>query len=257
MRNIIISIIFLIYAIVPIFSGYGTGISKREVVNAALKSGISSFDCHAKIETSMNLNGQVAKTSMDVNMKYIKEPFKTHLKMGTEAGSIEMYMDKDNVYMQMPGESNWIKTQINAIPGLNKIASGESIKEGLDRLNSYEGLFKLERKDNDYILKIRLTKDSDKKGIGLVKDILKNSLQNNLPINNFALKINTFNLTLTLDKNYLMKSSKTAVDIELQNKTNKTDITRIVAKDDESYSNVNKVKNFDIPSDVVNNAQGQ
>lgn len=241
-------IFMMMLALLLTLNACGTKITTEEAVNKAFAIDIESFDSTGKMDITVVANGQTMDQSMDMKMKYIKEPFITHFSLTTVDGDVEFYMDPDNVFVQMPGTEEWMKAPVDSIPDLSDLASGEAIQEQLERVKKFEELFKVEQSGNEYVLKVDVSDSSDEKEKELVLDVFKDALQQ---YDVSDLKINKFDYTLTLDKDFMLKSivSKGDLDVTMEGETMslKSDIR-------EDYTDVNNVEEFTIPTEVTENA---
>ncbi|WP_070121267.1 DUF6612 family protein [Bacillus marinisedimentorum] len=227
----------------------GTGVTKEELVNGALDNDISSFEADMKMGIDVNANGQKMNQSLDMTMEYVKEPFNTHIKMSTVDGNIELYMDEETSYALVPGESQWIKTPTNSNPDFAELASGESMKDELNRLKKFVELFEMTQSGNDYVLTVNLTEDSkNKQEIELVQDVLKEATQNSEVED---LQVNSFDYKLTISEDKMLKSivTRADVDVKIAGET-----AQIVTDATATYKNVNQVENIAIPAEVTDNA---
>lgn len=240
---------FVVVAISILLAGCGsTSVSKEDVVNKALNTEINSAEVNGKIDVKVVSNGENMDQSMDLSMKYSQEPFLTYVKMGTVEGNIEMYIDETNTYMQIPEMNGWMKTPTGNTAEFAEIAEGQSIQEDLDKLEKFEDLFKFETVEDGYALQVQLTEDASEDEFALVQEVLKESVQD---LQFEDVKINSFDYVLTLDKEYLLKSAVAKIDIEV---TAEGETVNMATTADVKYSNVNKLKDFTIPTEVSENA---
>lgn len=243
-------ILFLLVAAMAIvLAGCGsTSVSKEDVVSKALNAEINSAEVTGKVDVKLGSNGENMEQSIDLSVKYSEEPFLTYVKMGTVEGDIEMYLDKDNAYMFIPGMDGWMKTPTSDTAELAELAEGQSIQEDLDKLEKFEDLFTFESVEDGYELKVQLKEDATEEEFALVQEVLKDSIQD---VQYEDIKINAFDYTLTLDKEYLLKSALAKLDLEV---TAEGEKVQMATTADVKYTNVNKLKDFAIPAEVVENA---
>jgi hypothetical protein len=239
---------FFIAALIFILAGCGTKITKEEVVNKAIETDINSFEIEGAVQIEISANGQDMTQSFDLGMKYITDPFISHIDMSTVDGNIEMYMDRDTTYMLLPSMEGWLKTSTNSTPEFAEIANGESISEELERLKEFSNLFDLESLENGYVLKVKLTEDADDEGTELVQELLQESVQD---VQFDDIKINAFEYILTLDKDFLLKSAIANLNLDV---TAEGEAATVVTNADVNYTNINKVEEFSVPVDIVDNA---
>ncbi|TKC19024.1 DUF6612 family protein [Robertmurraya kyonggiensis] len=240
---------FVVAATAMVLSACGsTTVSKEDVVSKALNADINSAEVNGKIDVKLDSNGEKLDQSVNLEMTYSQEPFLTYLKMGTVEGDMEIYIDKDNTYLLLPEMPSWVKTPTNDTAEFSELAAGQSIEEDLDKLRKFEELFELESVEDGYSLKVNLAEDANEEEFALVKEVLKDSVQE---IEVEDVKIHTFDYILTLDKEYLLKSAVAKMDIDV---TAEGETVNMITAVDVKYSNVNKVKEFKVPAEVVENA---
>ncbi|MEQ2529307.1 DUF6612 family protein [Bacillaceae bacterium CLA-AA-H227] len=240
---------FLVAAMAIVLAGCGsTSVSKEDVVSKALNTKINSAEITGKVDVKLGSNGENMEQSLDLSVKYSEDPFLTYVKMGTVEGDIEMYLDKDNAYMLIPGMDGWMKTPTSDTAELAELAEGQSIQEDLDKLEKFEDLFTFESVEDGYELKVQLKEDATEEEFALVQEVLKESIQD---LQYEDIKINAFDYTLTLDKEYLLKSALAKLDLEV---TAEGEKVQMATTADVKYTNVNKLKDFTIPTEVSENA---
>ncbi|RTR34012.1 hypothetical protein EKG37_07310 [Robertmurraya yapensis] len=240
---------FLVAAMAIVLAGCGsTSVSKEDVVSKALNAKINSAEVTGKVDVKLGSNGENTEQSIDLSVKYSDDPFLTYVKMGTVEGDIEMYLDKDNAYMFIPGMDGWMKTPTSDTAELAELAEGQSIQEDLDKLEKFEDLFTFESVEDGYELKVQLKEDATEEEFALVQEVLKDSIQD---VQYEDIKINAFDYTLTLDKEYLLTSALAKLDLEV---TAEGEKVQMATTADVKYTNVNKLKDFTIPTEVSENA---
>lgn len=234
--------------LVLVLGACGTKVTKEEVINGAFKNSLNSFVADMKTEIEINANGQKSNQTLDINMKYLDDPFMTHMKMTTINGDMELYIDKESAYVAAPGTSEWIKAPISSVPEFEELASGDSIKEDLEKMKKFSDLFEFKEEKDGYILSVELDSSSTDKEKELVKDVLKESMQEqSVELNN----VNKFIYHLKLDKNYYLKQIKTDADLDL---VMDGESGQIMIKLQADYKEMNSVKAFSIPQEVKDSA---
>ncbi|WP_043931065.1 DUF6612 family protein [Bacillus sp. EB01] len=245
MKKITVVIASLILML--IISGCGTKVTKEEVVSGAVKKSLNSFETDMKTEFKISSNGQDISSTTDIALVYKDDPFITHMKMSMIEGEIELYIDKESAYMKMPGEEGWIQAPTGSIPEFEEMASGDSIKKDLEKINEFSELFSFEQKDGGYVLDVKLDENSSDKEKELVTSVLTEELQNqSIKVS----KVNKFNYSYTIDKDYNLKNVLTEADLEI---VMDGQTTQISIKADADYKNINSVKDFSIPAEVTDN----
>lgn len=241
---------FVVVVMVMILAGCGTAtVSKEDVVSKALNAEINSAEVNGKVDVKLDSNGEKLDQSVNLKMTYSQEPFLTYLKMGTVEGDMEIYIDKDNTYLLLPEMPSWVKTPTDNTAEFSELAAGQSIEEDLDKLRKFEDLFELTSVEGGYSLKVNLSEDADEEEFELVKEVLKDSVQE---IEVEDVKIHSFDYVLTLDKEYLLKSAEAKMDIDV---TAEGETVNMITSVDVKYSNVNNVKDFKVPAEVLENAE--
>lgn len=244
-----ISFVLFILILFAALSGCGAQITKGEFVNKALENEITSFETNAVIKSEVTANGQSMTQSMKMDMKYVTEPVLAHVNISTVDQKIEMYLDEEDVYLNQNGKDGWMKTSIEKIPSFAELADGNAISEEIVRLKDFEELFTFKEKDNEFILNVNLNEETNEKGIELLKELLMEEMQTELRLED--IKINEFDYTLKFDKKILLKSTTANLDLEVVADGNPL---RIVSNLQATFKNVNKVGEFDIPGEAINNA---
>lgn len=242
------SILISILVVLIVLGGCGSSLSKDEVVNKAVASEINSFNIDADIEMDISANGQSMNQSLNMDMTYVDNPFTAHIKMTSINGNIEIYLDKETTYVAQPGTDQWVKTPTNTVPEFADMASGDSIKEELDRLQEFSDLYKLEKSENGYVLSVSLSEDSNEKEMELVKDVMTESMQGMVVED---LKVNKFDYKITLDENFYLKNAFAKADIEITLDGEKATINTVTEAD---YTEINSLTDYSIPEDVINDA---
>ena len=238
----------LVAALFIMLAGCGTKLSKEEVVSNAINAEITSVEVDGTVDVEMDSNGQNMTQSLELVVKYIQEPFITYVQMSTVDGDVELYSDKDHTYMLVPDIEGWLKTSTSDTPGISDLAGGQSIKEDLERLKKFNDLFAFEPIEDGYVLKVALTKEASEEELALVKEVLKESVQD---VEFEDVQINSFDYVLTIDKEFLLKSTVAKLDLEV---TAEGEEASIVTSADVNYTNVNNVKEFSVPTEVVETA---
>jgi hypothetical protein len=246
MRNFIFLITGLLLII--LLGACGSHVTKEEVVNKAFEKSITSVEADMQTYVNIKFNGQEANQTSDIDLKYINEPFITHLTINTINGAAEIYINDKNAYILAPGKANWIKTPSEGVNELEEIANGESIKEDLKNLKKFSDVFKLEKIKEEYVLKATINESSPEKDKELVKETLEESFKDqHIELE----KINKFDYTLTLDKNFNLKSVLLDLDSNItENGKSKQAVIGIKA----NYKNINKLKDFSVPQEIKQSA---
>lgn len=243
------SILFSILIVAIVLGGCGTNVSKEDVVNGAMKTDYSSFNMEAKFQMDISANGQNMEQSFDMDMTYVEEPFLAHLKMGTVDGDIELYVDKETTYIAQPGIEEWLKAPTNSVPEFAEMANGDSMKEDLERLQEFTDVFKLEKSEKGYNLSVKLTEKSSEEEMALVKDVMKESMEEDMELDDFKVKL--FDYKLTFDENFYLTEAVVKADLEI---TSEGETANITISTDVNYTEINNIKNYSVPDDIINNA---
>jgi outer membrane lipoprotein-sorting protein len=238
----------LVGALVMVLAGCGTTLSKEEVVTNAINAEINSVEVEGTVDVEIDSNGQSMTQSLELVVKFIQEPFITYVQMSTVDGDVEIYSDKDHTYMLVPDMEEWLKTSTSDTPGISDLAGGQSIKEDLERLKKFNDLFTFESVEEGYVLKVTLTEEASEDELALVKEILKESVED---VEFEDVRINSFDYVLTIDKEFLLNSTVAKLDLEV---TAEGEEASIVTSADVNYTNVNNVKEFSVPAEVVETA---
>jgi predicted RND superfamily exporter protein len=234
--------------LVLLLGACGTKVTKEEVVDGAFKNSINSLDADMKTEFEINANGQKVNQTIDINMKYLDDPFIAHMKMNTVDGDMELYIDKESAYVIMPGVKEWIKAPVSNVPEFEKLASGDGVKEDLEQLKKFSELFEFKEEKDGYILSVELDSSSTDQEKELVMDVLKESLQDeSVELS----KVNKFIYHLKLDKKYFLKQVKSDADLDL---VMDGESGKIIIKVQADYKEINSVKAFSIPQEVKDSA---
>lgn len=246
MKKAYIVIMSFIFSL--LLNGCEERVTKEEVVKGATAKSLSSIETDLKVEFEMKSNGQKNNSSTDISIKYIEEPFLTHMKMKTLEGDIELYLDNESAYILPPEETSWYKKSIDSVPGFAELAENNAFKEDLEKIKKFSEIFTFEQKEDEYILQVNLKEISGKKEKELVLDVLKDSMKNE----SFDLsKINNFYYYIKLDKSYYVNQVKIKADIDLQFDGKPA---QYIINANADYKNINKVKAFSIPQDVKDKA---
>jgi hypothetical protein len=244
-------IFIVMMALLLILSACGTKITTEEVVNKALEVDVKSIDSNTKVNIEIEANGQSMNQSMDVNMKYIKEPYISSINITTIDGNIEVYMDSETAYMLVPGMEQWVKAPVSSVPEFTELANGKAFKKEMEHVQKFIEMFKLEQNEQEYVLEVNISDSSSDKEKELVKEVFKDALQQYNPGD---LTINSFDYTLTLDKDFNLKSADAIADLDV---TIDGQAVVIKTKANANYTNVNSVQAFTIPTEITENAVSQ
>ncbi|OCA87808.1 hypothetical protein A8F94_08165 [Bacillus sp. FJAT-27225] len=244
MKKITVVIASLILMLIISGCGTSTKVTKEDVISGALNKSMDSFETDMKTELKISSNGQDISSTMDIALVYKKEPFLTHMKMSTIEGEIELYIDRESTYMMMPAEEGWIKAPTGSIPEFEEMANGDSIQKDLDKIKEFSELFSFKQIDDGYVLDVKLDENSSDQEKELVTSVLTEEMKNQ---SIELLKINSFNYSYKIDKDYNLKNVLTEADLEV-NVNGET--TLISIKADADYKNINGVKDFSIPAEV-------
>ncbi|TCP30029.1 hypothetical protein EV207_107125 [Scopulibacillus darangshiensis] len=237
-----------------------------EVLEKAQKASqdLKSFNADTTTNMDMEVQGQKIHTSTIGSVDYQKEPLLIYTKQKTSnpknAGqtmNIDMYMTKDNLYMQSPMKpGEWVKLDNPQSAMLDKLTKGNAadIEKQLKSLKGFAKDFKLEEKDKNYVLTYKgKGADFDKFVKKMVKDQMPNMDQFKEAMKN--VKYDNVSFTYTFDKEkFLPQEMKMTMNMTVTNPNDETQKMKMKVKSSSEYKDFNNVK-VTIPDDVKQNAK--
>ncbi|WP_026678374.1 DUF6612 family protein [Fictibacillus gelatini] len=212
---------------------------------------IKNYEMDADMNVEMNAEGHTMKMPTKINAQMATEPLLVHQKMDTEDKgqpvSVEMYITKDEAYMNQGGQ--WIKMPNQGPMDLSKATENMSPAKKMEQMKKFVKDLSLKDKGDTYELKMSGKGDE-------IKEFAKEMMAQNMnpqsaqaieqSLNN--MKISDLKYTLTIDKktNY-PKQLLLDMNMEIKEGSHTAEMKLHM---DSTMSKFNKVKDLAIPENV-------
>ncbi|MFC0523942.1 DUF6612 family protein [Pontibacillus salicampi] len=211
---------------------------------------LTSFQMEMEQDISMGENNSVSQTATG---KVNTDPLAFHQKMNMMNQEMEMYYTEEAMYLQQPGQDQWVKAPADMMEQLNQLTqSQQKPTKQLEQLEQYVDDFSMEEKENTYVLSISSSGDK-------MKDFIKETLEENMPEGTMSedmlkgLTINNLEYTFTIQKDtYYPKQLDLTMDLSMEQNGTTADMKQEVQA---TYSKYNEVGEITVPEDIKNNAK--
>ena len=231
-----------------------TGASAEQIVNKSIESSknIKSTDFTATNSSEILVGEQTQTVENTVSGSLIMEPLTmkatTDVKAQGQSQTLELYIKDGTAYAKSTGQNEWVKSSNNAITAqfenLKKIANSDQILEFYKKISKD---FKKTEENGNYVLTYTGNGDQFKE---LMVAIANASSGNEVTASAFAgVDFKNVSIKLVVTKDYVPVNNE--VTMELATKNTPTPTTMKI-KQIIKYSNVNNVKEINLPDEVKN-----
>lgn len=234
--------------------------TSKEVLADAVKKtkDVKNFTADMKADMTITKDGKATALNVNALMHVNSKPIKAHMNMNmvVEGNKMDMetYIEDNTAYMSISTMPQWIK-----ISNAKELNFAESTKtanpyDGLDMLEKYADKVKLTDTDKGYVLEIKATKNNVDE---FLKDYIKKmmlagqSQELKDAMKNMSVKSLEYTVLIDKETNY-PKSMKGNMKASFKD----TDGSTVEFEENftSNYSDYNKTKAFEVPSDVKDKA---
>lgn len=226
-----------------------------DIFNNAVEASnsLESFAMDMEMDMDMSVPDLPSQqVKVKTKAEVVTEPLALHQTMDFMGQSIEMYFTEEGMYMQQPGNEQWIKAPKEMMNEITQMSQAQQNPgEQLEQLKKYMEDFKMEEKENTYVLSVSSSGDK-------MKDFIKETLQQNLPESSMSddmlkgVTINSINYTFTIDKEtYYPTALDLKMDLEIEQNGQKSKIKQNIKG---TYSKYNEIGEITVPEEIKNNA---
>lgn len=230
------------------------GASTEQIVNKSVESSknIKSTDFVATNSSEILVGEQTQTVENTVSGSLIIDPLTikatTDVKAQGQSQKLELYIKDGTAYAKSTGQNEWVKSSSNSITAqfenLKKIANSEQILEFYKKIAKD---FKKTEENGNYILTYTGNGDQFKE---LMVAIANASSGNEVTASAFTgVDFKNVTIKLVVTKDYTPVTNE--VNMELATKNTPTPTTMKI-KQNIQYSNVNNVKEINLPNEVKN-----
>lgn len=231
-----------------------TGASVEQIVNKSVESSknIKSTDFVATNSSEILVGEQTQTVENTVTGSLIIDPLTmkatTDVKAQGQTQTLDLYIKDGTAYAKSTGQDEWVKSSNNNITaqfeGLKKIANSEQILEFYKKIAKD---FKKTEENGNYVLTYTGSGDQFKELMVAIANASSGNEVNAEAFNNVDFK--NVSIKLVTTKDFLPVNNE--VTMELATKNTSTPTTMKV-KQNIKYSNVNNVKEINLPDEVKN-----
>ena len=232
----------------------GMGASTEQIVNKSVESSknIKSTDFVATNSSEILVGEQTQTVENTVSGSLIIDPLTikatTDVKAQGQSQKLELYIKDGTAYAKSTGQNEWVKSSSNSITAqfenLKKIANSEQILEFYKKIAKD---FKKTEENGNYVLTYTGNGEQFKELMAAVANASSGSEVTPSSFNNVDFKNVSIKLVVTKD----FTPVNNEVSIELASKDTPTPTTMKI-KQIIKYSNVNNVKEINLPDEVKN-----
>ena len=232
----------------------GMGASTEQIVNKSVESSknIKSTDFVATNSSEILVGEQTQTVENTVSGSLIIDPLAikatTDVKAQGQSQTLELYIKDGTAYAKSTGQDEWVKSSSSSITAqfenLKKIANSEQILEFYKKIAKD---FKKTEENGNYVLTYTGNGEQFKELMAAVANASSGSEVTPSSFNNVDFKNVSIKLVVTKD----FTPVNNEVSIELASKDTPTPTTMKI-KQIIKYSNVNNVKEINLPDEVKN-----
>ena len=232
----------------------GMGTSAEQIVNKSVESSknIKSTDFEATNQSEILVGEQNQTIENTVSGSLIMDPLAmkatTDVKAQGQSQTLELYIKDGTAYAKSTGQNEWVKSSNNNITAqfenLKKIANSDKILEFYKKIAKD---FKKTEENGNYVLTYSGNGDQFKDLMVAIANASSGSEVTASAFNNVDFKNVSIKLVVTKD----FTPVNNEVSIELASKDTPTPTTMKI-KQIIKYSNVNNVKEINLPDEVKN-----
>ena len=232
----------------------GMGASTEQIVNKSVESSknIKSTDFVATNSSEILVGEQTQTVENTVSGSLIIDPLAikatTDVKAQGQSQTLELYIKDGTAYAKSTGQNEWVKSSSNSITAqfenLKKIANSEQILEFYKKIAKD---FKKTEENGNYVLTYTGNGEQFKELMAAVANASSGNEVTASSFNNVDFKNVSIKLVVTKD----FTPVNNEVSMELASKDTPTPTTMKI-KQIIKYSNVNNVKEINLPDEVKN-----
>ena len=227
----------------------GMGTSAEQIVNKSVESSknIKSTNFEATNSSEILIGDQTQTIENTVSGSLIMEPLamkaNTDVKAQGQSQTLELYIKDGTAYAKSTGQNEWVKSSNNNITAqfenLKKIANSDQILEFYKKIAKD---FKKTEENGNYVLTYTGNGDQFKDLMVAIANASSGSAFNNVDFKNVSIK-------LVVTKDFIPVNNEVTMELATKDTSNPTTmkIKQII-----KYSNVNNVKEINLPDKVKN-----
>ena len=232
----------------------GMGTSAEQIVNKSVESSknIKSTDFEATNQSEILVGEQNQTIENTVSGSLIMDPLAmkatTDVKAQGQSQTLELYIKDGTAYAKSTGQNEWVKSSNNNITAqfenLKKIANSDQILEFYKKIAKD---FKKTEENGNYVLTYTGNGDQFKDLMVAVANASSGSEVTASAFNNVDFK--NVSIKLVVTKDFIPVNNEVTMELATKDTSNPTTmkIKQII-----KYSNVNNVKEINLPDEVKN-----
>ena len=231
-----------------------TGASVEQIVNKSVESSknIKSTNFEATNSSEILIGDQTQTIENTVSGSLIMEPLamkaNTNVKAQGQSQTLELYIKDGTAYAKSTGQNEWVKSSNNNITAqfenLKKIANSDQILEFYKKIAKD---FKKTEENGNYVLTYTGNGDQFKDLMVAIANASSGSEVTASAFNNVDFK--NVSIKLVVTKDFIPVNNEVTMELATKDTSNPTTmkIKQII-----KYSNVNNVKEINLPDEVKN-----
>ena len=232
----------------------GMGASSEQIVNKSVESSknIKSTNFEATNSSEILIGDQTQTIENTVSGSLIMEPLamkaNTNVKAQGQSQTLELYIKDGTAYAKSTGQNEWVKSSNNNITAqfenLKKIANSDQILEFYKKIAKD---FKKTEENGNYVLTYTGNGDQFKDLMVAIANASSGSEVTASAFNNVDFK--NVSIKLVVTKDFTPVNNEVTMELATKDTSNPTTmkIKQII-----KYSNVNNVKEINLPDEVKN-----
>ena len=232
----------------------GMGTSAEQIVNKSVESSknIKSTDFEATNQSEILVGDQNQTIENTVSGSLIMDPLAikatTDVKAQGQSQTLELYIKDGTAYAKSTGQNEWVKSSNNNITAqfenLKKIANSDQILEFYKKIAKD---FKKTEENGNYVLTYTGNGDQFKDLMVAIANASSGSEVTASAFNNVDFK--NVSIKLVVTKDFIPVNNEVTMELATKDTSNPTTmkIKQII-----KYSNVNNVKEINLPDEVKN-----
>ena len=232
----------------------GMGASSEQIVNKSVESSknIKSTNFEATNSSEILIGDQTQTIENTVSGSLIMEPLamkaNTDVKAQGQSQTLELYTKDGTAYAKSTGQNEWVKSSNNNITAqfenLKKIANSDQILEFYKKIAKD---FKKTEENGNYVLTYTGNGDQFKELMVAIANASSGSEVTASAFNNVDFK--NVSIKLVVTKDFIPVNNEVTMELATKDTSNPTTmkIKQII-----KYSNVNNVKEINLPDEVKN-----
>lgn len=232
----------------------GMGASSEQIVNKSVESSknIKSTNFEATNSSEILIGDQTQTIENTVSGSLIMEPLamkaNTDVKAQGQSQTLELYIKDGTAYAKSTGQNEWVKSSNNNITAqfenLKKIANSDQILEFYKKIAKD---FKKTEENGNYVLTYTGNGDQFKDLMVAIANASSGSEVTASAFNNVDFK--NVSIKLVVTKDFVPVNNEVTMELATKDTSNPTTmkIKQII-----KYSNVNNVKEINLPDEVKN-----